>query len=214
MFVTAYIVCILVCYLLGSIPTGFLAARSKGIDIRKAGSGNIGATNVIRTLGKRVGIGVLLGDILKGWLAVAVAAEAVYIAFSPPNVSELLRPNYEILRIVAGISAILGHNFTCWLGFKGGKGVATTGGVLIAWLPTTFLVVIGIWAVVFFVTRYVSLGSIVAAIALPLAAWQLNGRKEMIIISGMVGALVVYQHRSNIKRLLAGTENRFERKKK
>ncbi len=214
MSVIAYIVCVLLCYLLGSIPIGFLAAKAKGIDIRKVGSGNIGATNVIRTLGKRIGMGVLFGDVLKGWLAVAVVAEAVYLVFGSSDVRPEFKPHYDTLRIIAGISAILGHNFTCWLGFKGGKGVATTGGVLIAWLPLTFLAVIGIWAVVFFTTRYVSLGSIVAAVALPIAAWQLNGRREMIIISAVVGALVIVQHRSNIRRLLAGTENRFERKKR
>jgi glycerol-3-phosphate acyltransferase PlsY len=212
--VAAYIVCILLCYLIGSIPIGFLVAKGKGIDIRKVGSGNIGATNVIRTLGKRVGMGVLFGDILKGWLAVAVIAEAVYIFWGQPIIDLETRPNHTALQIMAGVAAILGHNFTCWLGFKGGKGVATTGGVLIAWMPITFLVVIGIWAVVFFITRYVSLGSIVAAMALPIAAWQLNGRKEMIIISGVVGALVIFQHRTNIRRLLTGTEIRFERKKK
>jgi len=211
--VTSYIVCILLCYLIGSIPIGFLVAKGKGIDIRKVGSGNIGATNVIRTLGKRVGMGVLFGDILKGWLAVAVIAEAIYVFFGQPIVDLEVRPNYAALQIMAGIAAILGHNFTCWLKFKGGKGVATTGGVLIAWMPVTFLGVIGVWAVVVFTTRYVSLGSIVAAIVLPFAAWQMNGRTDMIIISGVVGALVIYQHRSNIKRLLAGTENRFERKK-
>ncbi len=213
MLVTSYIVCILLCYLIGSIPIGFLVAKGKGIDIRKVGSGNIGATNVIRTLGKRVGMGVLFGDILKGWLAVAVIAEAIYVFFGQPIVDLEVRPNYAALQIMAGIAAILGHNFTCWLKFKGGKGVATTGGVLIAWMPVTFLGVIGVWAVVVFTTRYVSLGSIVAAIVLPFAAWQMNGRTDMIIISGVVGALVIYQHRSNIKRLLAGTENRFERKK-
>ena len=92
--------------------------------------------------------------------------------------------------------------------------MATTGGVLVAWLPQTFLLVIAIWGVIFLVTRYVSLASIFAAIALPIATWQLNGRREMIVISAAVGALVIYQHRSNIKRLLSGTENRFERKKK
>lgn len=214
MLVAAYIVCVLLCYLIGSIPIGFLVAKAKGIDIRKVGSGNIGATNVIRTLGKRVGMGVLFGDILKGWLAVAVVAEAVYLFFGPPTFDAEVRPSHDALQIIAGISAILGHNFTCWLGFKGGKGVATTGGVLIAWMPITFLVVIGIWAMVFFITRYVSLGSIVAAVALPIAAWQMNGRKEVIIISAVVGALVIFQHRSNIRRLLAGTENRFERKKR
>lgn len=214
MVVAPYIICILLCYLLGSIPTGFLVARAKGIDIRKEGSGNIGATNVIRTLGKQVGMAVLMADILKGWLAVSIVAELVYLVFRPPAVAETMVPNYQVLQIIAGVSAILGHNFTCWLRFKGGKGVATTGGVLIAWLPQTFLVVIGIWGVVFLITRYVSLGSIIAAIALPIATWQMNGRREMIIISAAVGALVIYQHRTNIKRLLSGTENRFERKKK
>jgi glycerol-3-phosphate acyltransferase PlsY len=156
----AYSLVVVLSYLLGSIPTGYLAGRMRGIDIRKEGSGNIGATNVFRILGKRAGTGVLLGDALKGWLAVAVVAELVALGFGPPTLPPDVAPTRHGLQLAAGVAAILGHNYTCWLRFKGGKGIATTGGVLIAWLPMPFLVVLGVWIVVFCISRYVSMASI------------------------------------------------------
>src|SRR5208283_1492176 len=118
-------------YLLGSIPTGFLVAKSRGIDIRTVGSGNIGATNVVRTLGKPAGAAVLLADALKGWLAVAVAAKIIGGWFT--HGSGLAAT--DGLSVCAGIAAILGHNYTCWLHFKGGKGIATSAGVILALVP-------------------------------------------------------------------------------
>src|SRR5436305_1069529 len=136
--VVSYFATACVAYLLGSIPTGYLVARSRGIDIRSVGSGNIGATNVFRVLGKPAGITVLLVDALKGFVACR------FVAFGPTAPS-------EAHQMVAGLFAILGHNYTCWLRFKGGKGVATTAGVLLALAPlpfavalTTFLVVLGL----------------------------------------------------------------------
>lgn len=208
----AYTITAAVSYFLGSIPSGYLAGKMRGVDIRQAGSGNIGATNVFRILGKQAGIAVLLADALKGWLAVALVAQFVALAFGPPNMTPEAAPSRHVLELIAGITAILGHNYTCWLRFKGGKGIATTGGVLIAWLPVPFLVVLGVWVLVFAISRYVSLASILTALALPFATWWWNGRPSMIIVTSLLSAMAIYKHRSNITRLLNGTENRFGKK--
>src|SRR5713226_2896418 len=148
----------LAAYLLGSVPTGYLVARARGIDIRTVGSGNIGATNVFRYLGKPAGIFVLLADALKGLLAVIVLSKLIGGWFYP-NADVLEREWFEIC---AGASAILGHNYTCWLYFKGGKGIATSAGVLAALVPGPLLIILGIWILVFALTRYVSLASLAA----------------------------------------------------
>ena len=119
----------------------------------------------------------------------------------------------ELRRIVAGIAAILGHNYTCWLKFKGGKGIATTAGVLIALTPSAFLVVLSVFVLVVMVTRYISLASIVAAFCLPFAVWFLKGSPTMIGVMAALGALAIYKHKANIGRLLNGTENRFSKRK-
>jgi glycerol-3-phosphate acyltransferase PlsY len=119
----------------------------------------------------------------------------------------------ENLRLVAGLAAILGHNYTCWLRFKGGKGIATSAGVLLGWLPAGLGIVLAVWLVVFLISRYVSLASIAAALTLPLAAWLTGGSYRMIIIATIVGALAVFKHRSNIRRLLAGSEHRVGTRK-
>jgi glycerol-3-phosphate acyltransferase PlsY len=209
----AYSLVVILSYLLGSIPSGFLAGKSRGIDIRKEGSGNIGATNVFRILGKAAGTAVLLADGLKGWLAVTVVADLIALSFGPPLMTLETAPSRHGLQLAAGVASILGHNYTCWLRFRGGKGVATTAGVLIAWLPLPFLVVLGAWIVVFAISRYVSLASIGAALVLPPATWWLDGRTSMLVITSLLSALVIYKHRSNITRLLNGTENRFGKKK-
>jgi len=193
-------------YLLGSIPTGFLVARARGVDIRTVGSGNIGATNAFRVLGKGLGIFVLLMDALKGWVAVQIGAQLV---------NQLL-PGAPLdnLRITAGIAAILGHNFTCWLNFKGGKGIATSAGVLIALVPWALLIILSIFIILFVTTRYVSIGSIAAAFALPFATWFTTRNTGLTIVTGAMGALAILKHRKNIQRLLNGTENRIQFKKK
>jgi glycerol-3-phosphate acyltransferase PlsY len=203
----SYIVVVLVAYLLGSIPTGYLVARARGIDIRTVGSGNIGATNVLRMFGKRVGVFVLLADSLKGWTAVQVAA---------PLASQLIGgPPADYLRITAGIVAILGHNYTCWLYFKGGKGIATSAGVMVALVPWALLIILGIWLVIFLITRFVSLGSIGAAFALPFATWFTTGHDlGLTIVTAALSGLAIYKHRRNIRRLLDGTENRIRFKKR
>jgi len=207
--VFAYILAILVAYLLGSIPTGFLVGKSRGLDIRKLGSGNIGATNVFRFLGKPAGIFVLLMDALKGWLAVAVAAPLIATWLGGP-MSNL---TFEWLKICAALAAVLGHNYTCWLYFKGGKGIATSAGVLIALAPLAFIIILGVFVIVLACTRYVSLGSVLASFALPFATWLTTRSVNLMIVTGIMGALAIYKHRGNIKRLLDGTENRLGGKK-
>ena len=204
--VLSYIVTALVAYLLGSIPTGFLVAKARGVDIRTVGSGNIGATNAFRVLGKGFGIFVLLMDALKGWVAVVVVARIVNQLL--PGVP------LEYLSITAGIAAILGHNFTCWLHFKGGKGIATSAGILIALVPLALLIILAIFIILFLTTRYVSVGSIAASFALPFATWFTQHDIGLTAVMAAIGALAILKHRKNIQRLLNGTENRIQFKKK
>jgi glycerol-3-phosphate acyltransferase PlsY len=204
-------------YLLGSIPTGYLVGRAKGIDVRKVGSGNIGATNVFRTLGKAAGIFVLVADGMKGWLAVSAVPELVYRLFGPAT--DWDRPTRQYLQIIAGVVAILGHNYTCWLKFKGGKGIATTAGVLAALIPLTFVICLTTWILVCVLTRYVSVASITAALMLPVATWMIYHFERddgygyrMIILAGILGALAVYKHKGNLERLMNGTESKIGQK--
>jgi acyl phosphate:glycerol-3-phosphate acyltransferase len=199
----SYAVAALIAYLLGSIPTGYLAGRLRGIDIRQTGSGNIGATNVFRVLGRTAGIVVLVIDGLKGYAACAWVAELVMHWF-PAAAGE-----DDALRITAGLAAILGHNFTCWLKFRGGKGIATSAGVLAALVPGALIIILSIWIIVFALTRYVSLASITASVALPLATWITRHNVSLTLVTGAMAALAIYKHRSNIQRLMQGTENRF-----
>jgi len=198
-----YLIAAVLGYLLGSIPTGFLVGCARGLDIRKLGSGNIGATNVFRFLGKTAGSFVLLADGVKGYVASILAAPLVN------GLGLLPAGQGEYLALVGGIAAILGHNYTCWLRFKGGKGIATTAGVLLALAPGALVFCLLIWLATFAATRYVSAASIVAAMALPLGVWLLNGSRTMILITAGLGALALYKHKSNIQRLLQGTEHRF-----
>ena len=147
-------------YIIGSVPTGFLMARARGIDIRQHGSGNIGATNVGRVMGRNWGFVAFACDFLKGFLPLFLLRWLVYPSDADWPVALLL--------VVCGLAGILGHNFTPWLGFKGGKGVATTGGVVAALIPWAFLIVLGVWIVLTALTRTVSIGSILAAVALPI----------------------------------------------
>ena len=207
--IVGYIVVVLVGYLLGSIPTGFLVAKARGVDIRTVGSGNIGATNVFRFLGKPAGVFVLLADAAKGWLAVIPVAKLVAHWFFP-DAGPL---SLEWFGICAGIAAILGHNYTCWLHFKGGKGIATSAGVLVALVLGPLLIILSIWIVVFALTRYVSLASIGASFALPFAAWAVDGSTNIIVVTAVLGALAIYKHKANIQRLIKGTEHRMTFKK-
>lgn len=197
-------------YLLGSIPTGYLVARAKGIDIRSVGSGNIGATNAFRVLGKPAGFLVLAVDALKGWVAVRVVAVWCVERFMSPDSMGGAR---EIGAIIAAVCAVLGHNYTCWLKFKGGKGIATSAGVLTALVPWALLIILGIWVILFAITRFVSLGSLAASFTLPFATWFTTRNWTLTAATGAMGVLAIYRHKANIQRLLNGTEPRFGEKK-
>jgi len=201
----SYIALAALAYLVGSIPTGFLVAKARGVDIRKVGSGNIGATNVLRTLGRTAGSLVLLADGMKGWAAVALLPDVVFAIFGIPH-NTARREYYEIL---AGFSVVLGHNYTCWLHFKGGKGIATSAGVLAALVPLALVIVVCLWIVVFALTRYVSVVSMSASFALPFATWLTHQSSSRVIVTACMGALAIYKHRPNIERLMKGTESRF-----
>ncbi|HEY3932393.1 MAG TPA: glycerol-3-phosphate 1-O-acyltransferase PlsY [Verrucomicrobiae bacterium] len=205
--VLAYIVVAVAAYLLGSIPTGFLVARAKGIDIQKAGSGNIGATNAMRVLGKPAGIFVLLVDCAKGFAA------AKWLPVLILKISNIAAADeIESLSIVAGISAVLGHNYTCWLKFKGGKGIATTAGVYLALAPVALGFALTAFILAVFITRYASVGSIVAAMVLPVAVWFTKENLILRIVTVALCALAIFKHRKNMQRLLAGTESRLGKK--
>jgi glycerol-3-phosphate acyltransferase PlsY len=198
-------------YLLGSIPFGYLAGRLVGIDIRQAGSGNVGATNVVRVLGKRYGYPVFALDFLKGFGAVMIS-----ILMAPGRPPEWNSP--EIFGILAAISSVLGHLYPPWLKFNGGKGVATSAGALLALAPTATLIGVAIWIVVFWLTRYVSLASITAAVGLPIVilvvrSHDQNNGKPLVYSSAFVAAVIIWRHRSNLSRLMRGTEPRFTRKR-
>lgn len=214
MVLLAYSLVVVLSYLLGSVPSGFLAGKMRGIDIRKAGSGNIGATNVFRILGKWAGTGVLMMDALKGWLAVTVVAELVALGFGPPTMTPEAAPSLHGLQLAAGLAAILGHNYTCWLKFKGGKGIATSAGVLVALVPWALLIILSIWIMLFAVTRIVSVGSLAAAFTLPFASWFTTKNWTLTLVTGAMGALAIYKHKANIQRLLAGTESRVGGKRR
>jgi len=197
-------------YLLGSIPFGYLAGRIAGIDIRKCGSGNVGATNVIRTLGKSYGYPVFVADFLKGFGAVKMSI-LIATRVQPEWISS------EVFGIAAAISSVLGHSFPVWLRFKGGKGVATSGGALFALAPVAALVGAAIWILTFWLTRYVSVASVTAAAALPLiiliTTWLSQTSGKLLVYSSVcLAAVVIWRHRSNLSRLMRGTEPRFTRK--
>jgi glycerol-3-phosphate acyltransferase PlsY len=210
--ILGYLLTAVMAYLLGSIPTGFLVAKARGVDIRATGSGNIGATNVFRVLGKVPGIFVFAVDVLKGFVACEVVAGlGCWVAghgfywFAASN-SPLAAEWFPIL---AGFVAVVGHNYTCWLGFKGGKGIATSAGVLLALFTHALLVVLGIWVLVFAVGRYVSLASVAGSFWLPIFVWYFGYSHQRFWISAIMTALAIYKHKSNIQRLIAGTEHRF-----
>jgi glycerol-3-phosphate acyltransferase PlsY len=196
-------------YLLGSIPFGFLVAKARGVDIRSAGSGNIGATNAMRVLGKPAGIAVLLLDAAKGYAAVAFLPLLLLKVLPPSSTEPVMLP------LLAGIFAVLGHNYTCWLKFKGGKGIATTAGVYLALAHWALLIALVVFLLAVAVTRYVSVGSIAAAIALPAAVWiMMPGNPCLGLVTIALGVLAIYKHKTNIQRLRAGTENRLGSKAK
>ncbi len=193
-------------YLLGAIPCGLLVGKARGIDIRTVGSGNIGATNVMRSVGKPWGILTFALDFLKGLLPVVlVPVLAARGGGGPP-------PDW--LGLAAGGAAIVGHSFPVYLRFKGGKGVATSAGVVLALHPPAAGIGVAAWVVLFFTLRYVSLASMLAAASVAAVAWLLprDPRPALAIVFTLLAALIVLRHRSNIRRLLRGEESRFGRK--
>lgn len=199
-------------YLIGSIPFGFLIGKFKGIDIRTQGSGNIGATNVTRVVGKGWGRLCFACDLLKGAVPVLIASYFLKNLQWPSHTAG------GLLVVLTAFAAVTGHIYPIYLGFKGGKGVSTAAGAILALNPLAVLCAGAVWGIVFFSSRYVSLASICAAVALPAAAWILARfahisvtRPEMILLL-VFALLTIVRHTSNIKRLLNGTESRFVKK--
>ena len=190
-------------YLVGSMPTGYLLGRSRGLDIRQHGSGNIGATNVWRVMGRNWGLIAFAADFLKGFLPLYLVR-----TLSFPDVALW---SVSVLLVICGLAAIIGHNYTPWLGFKGGKGIATSAGVLGALMPWVLALALSLWIIATLITRTVSIGSLLAAVVLPpAAAWFYPGEWVYFGLATLAGGLAVWRHRSNIQRLLAGTESRIE----
>lgn len=186
---------IIASYFLGSIPTGVILAKVfAGRDIRREGSGNIGATNVARVLGKKIGVLTLVGDLLKGFIPVFAGCYLI---------SSLL------LGCLMGLAAFLGHLFPIYLGFKGGKGVATALGVFLYLSPVVILIEVVIFAAVVGISRYVSLGSLIAAATMPILLLLMSFPQAVVLLSIAFALLIFIKHRSNIERLLGGTENKF-----
>jgi len=178
-------------YLLGAIPVGYLVGRyTQGIDIRRYGSRNIGTTNAFRILGTGPGFLVLGGDVLKGLVAVLIGRMGGGTG----------------LALLSGLAAMAGHNWSIFLGFQGGRGVATAAGVILALVPDVVLAALAVWVVVVVLTRYVSLGSIFAAESVPLFMLYFGKAWTHVLFGLVAAALIIYRHRPNIRRLLAGTE--------
>lgn len=191
---------LLASYLLGATPTSYLIARSvRGIDLREHGSGNLGATNAFRVLGWKAATPIFLFDIFKGWLPAA------------------LFPLWDGVEgwawpLAYGAAAVIGHVFSIYVGFRGGKGVATGAGVFLALAPTAVLAGLAVWLLLVFTTGYVSLASITAAVVLPVAVLIVQGANPIFYLALALAAFVIYAHRSNVRRLLRGEEHRFRRK--
>jgi glycerol-3-phosphate acyltransferase PlsY len=212
---------IILSYLVGSIPTSLLVTKAvKGIDIREHGSGNAGGTNVMRVLGWKHGLFVILLDALKGVLAVIVIARLHYGGLPFQNISPF--DDFTLVQIIAGVAAVIGHIWTVFAGFRGGKGIATALGMLLMIVTLDMLVAVGIFILVVSISRYVSLGSILGALSIPLTLiireniFHDHIHSYSTILPFVIGIslLVVFTHRKNVIRLLNGTENKISFKKK
>ncbi len=213
--IQTYIVVAIIAYLLGSIPFGLILTRVfLGTDVRKIGSGNIGATNVMRTGSKKLGIATLILDAAKGYAAVFIAMRIASSAHSKmPGIASDPTPFYVSVGLAA-VCAMLGHIFPVWLKFRGGKGVATGVGVFLALAPKAVLIALGVFAIIFALWRYVSLASIVATAAFPAVAYAFMAGADKKLMPFIIAAalLIIAKHHQNIRRLLSGTENRLELK--
>lgn len=208
-----YILSGTIAYLMGSIPFGFLIAKTQGIDIRTVGSGNIGATNVFRSVSKKLGVVTFALDFLKGYCGAALLPLLANAVASAPLEGLVA----DILPVFCGALTIVGHNWTCFLGFKGGKGIATSAGMLMGLSPLGVSIALSVWFVIFVTTRYVSVASICAALTMAVLVWPLHLKTHGIwfpAVLTLLAALAIWKHRSNIARLRAGTESRIEFGKK
>lgn len=223
--------CPLLAFLLGSVPFGLFIAKAKGIDIRNHGSGNIGATNVFRIVGKKYGLGCLLLDALKGFIPVVIAVNLIRITGRDIQIPlgfldsfalvlpESRQITAQLAHVITALAAVLGHNYSPWIGFKGGKGIATSAGVLIGLMPAAVLLLVVVFLVTLLISRYVAVASMVSAVALPVLTHfgaRFHGRwadgtwnKPLFFFTLLIGVLAVWKHRTNIRRLLDGTESRF-----
>lgn len=205
-------------FILGSIPFGVIIAKAKGIDLKKVGSGNIGATNVLRSLGKGAALLTLLGDVLKGIAAVAIARVFVsdpgfYASSASGGGAGILQsvtsnPQATIEGLV-GLSAILGHNFSPFLRFRGGKGIATGIGVLVIYSPQVAILTLIIWLVAALITKYSSLGAIISFGLLPVNVFLFDPVRIKVLISAMIALLILVRHIGNIERLIKGAERKI-----
>jgi glycerol-3-phosphate acyltransferase PlsY len=186
-------------YLIGAIPTSYIVGRMRGIDLRERGSGNLGATNAFRVLGWKAALPIFVLDIAKGW----------FPTFALPIWDGQPSANWAM---AYGAAAIVGHVFSIYVGFKGGKGVATSAGVLLALAPVALLIGLVTWTALVWTTGYVSLASMIGAIVVAAAVWLINGPGPILWLTLAVAAFVIFAHRANLRRLMAGTENRFSRK--
>jgi len=184
-------------YLLGSIPFCYLVARQRGVDVRTVGSGNVGATNVMRSVGKGAGLVAFVLDAAKGAVAALIAQRAG------------LGPTQAAL---AAVAAIIGHMYPVWLRFQGGKGVATGAGAFLPLAPIATVVALVVFALTLALTRYVSLGSMLGSVALAVSAAVMGASRPVVIAAALMAALIVWKHRANIRRLADGTESRIGRR--
>lgn len=194
------ILCLAFGYLFGCFSTGYVVGKLNKIDIRKYGSGNTGTTNALRTLGAKAGALVLIGDLLKAVIPILLVRFLLF-----PDVS-----NLTLLTLYTGLGAVTGHNFPFWLKFKGGKGIAATGGVMLAFDPYIVIIALPLFVLSVLITRYVSVGSLIVAVLMPIwILFRYPGDLHMLIVSLFFMVLAFYKHRSNIKRLMNGTENKI-----
>lgn len=200
------VICLLIGYLFGCIQTGYIYGRCHGIDIRNYGSGNAGTTNVMRTLGKKAGYITYAGDVLKGIAAILLVRYVIFAGDASHT---------TLLTMYTGFGVVLGHNYPFYLHFKGGKGIAVTSGVMFAFDWRFALIALLVFAIAFYTTRYVSVGSLAITALFPICCLIFYfGQWHLFIISLLFGAMAWWRHRANISRLLHGTENKFEKKKK